>query len=152
MRSDLQRPAVSMVLFSVILAGESAMNSLIASSYADDWQTYLSEGRRTKLAEVYEKRRQHKTDISPLECLMLEDRLTLVAKRPTLRQSLGFTTRDSFESWNTKLKRVRDVLAHGGGLLDAEEDPVRAIQLFNDVRWFAEECWKQASVKMSSQG
>jgi hypothetical protein len=39
------------------------------------------------------------------------------------------------------LVRLRDNLAHGGGLLQAESDPVRAIELFEDVRSFAERIW-----------
>ncbi len=143
-RSDLQRPAVSMVLFSIILAAESAMNVMISSTYRQGWETDLSEGRRKKLTAVFESRRRHNTEISLLECLMLEDRIALIRKQRSLRESLGFVTSASFDSWGDRLTGTRNVLAHGGGLLDADPNPTHAIELFNDIRLFSEACWRLA--------
>jgi hypothetical protein len=36
---------------------------------------------------------------------------------------------------------LRNTLAHGGGLLDAEPDPVAAAELFQSAREFAERAW-----------
>jgi hypothetical protein len=41
--------------------------------------------------------------------------------------------------WKEQLRILRDVLAHGGGLLHVEPDPLNAIRFFEDVRSFAEE-------------
>jgi len=80
-----------------------------------------------------------------LECLMLEDRLELIAKKRQLWSSLGYGSRLAFNSWAENLKRVRNVLAHGGGLLDAERDPSQAVALFNNVRVFSENVWNRES-------
>jgi hypothetical protein len=41
-----------------------------------------------------------------------------------------------------RLVVLRDNLAHGNGLLGAEPEPVRAIDLFEAVRSFAEKMWE----------
>jgi hypothetical protein len=144
--SDLQRPAVSMVLFSLVLAAEQAMSSLIGASYGQDWESHLPASRRRFVRGIFDQRRRHNTEISMLECLMLEDRLRLVAKKTELLRSLNFGSRATFERWANKLKKVRNVLAHGGGLLDAERNPSLAVGLFNDVRQFTEGVWTQAAI------
>jgi hypothetical protein len=72
---------------------------------------------------------------------MLGDRLKLLGKSVTLLSLLGFGDRRAYTEWKEQLGRLRDTLAHGGSLLDEERDPVRAIELFDSVRRFAEKIW-----------
>jgi hypothetical protein len=68
---------------------------------------------------------------------MTHDLLALLQKCPGVVDQLGFT-KNRYRKWKERLRDLRDTLAHGGGLLHAEPDPLSAIQLFEDVRSFAE--------------
>lgn len=141
-QADLQRPAVSMVLFGLVLAAESAINRMIERAYGSDaWVELLSEDRRVRLKSVYGDRRRTNTETSLIECAMLDDKLLILRKRADLCGSLGFQSGRAFHAWEEDLKRLRDTLAHGGGLLDTEREPAVAVELFDRVRGFAENCW-----------
>lgn len=141
-RGDLQRPAVSMVVFGLILAAESAMSVLIERHLGPSWMDGMNGAQRRDVAKIFEDRRRTNTEVTPLECLMLHHRLDLVAHCPDVISALGFTSGKKFKAWKVRLGRLRDTLAHGGGLLHAEPDPLCAIELFKDARSFAEGLWK----------
>jgi hypothetical protein len=90
-----------------------------------------------EVEEVYEVRRRTNTEVSRLDCVMIHDLLALLYKCTGAIEQLGFT-KSQFGKWKEQLRLLRDTLAHGGGLLHAEPDPLRAIKLFEDVRNFAE--------------
>ena len=77
------------------------------------------------------------TQVAKLNCVMTHDLLALLQKCPGVVDQLGFT-KTRYRKWKERLRVLRDTLAHGGGLLHAEPDPLGAIQLFEDVRSFAE--------------
>lgn len=128
--SDLQRPAVGMVTLSLILAAEAGMNPIIEIHHGSDWHRVLSLGRREKAAEVLEQRRRHNVDIGLIDCLMLEDRQTLLRKLPDVLETLGFPSKRAFDEWTMRLEELRNTLAHGGDILDVEPDPEAAIDMF----------------------
>jgi hypothetical protein len=139
--SDLQKPVVSMVLFAFIVAAEAGIDRLCEAWVGPEWFQRLTENRRTKVQKVLDDRRRHRTDLTLLECLSLDDRLTLVSKCRTLRKALGHS-RATFDAWSKELKRVRNVLAHGGNLLNVSPATGRAVELFGRVRRFAESVWQ----------
>ena len=136
-RADLQRPAVSMIIFSLILASEAAMREIIGRNLALTWLEKLRPAGRAELEKVYEARLKTNTQVTKLDCLMIHDLLALLYECTGIVEQLGFT-RSRFKKWKERLRLLRDTLAHGGGLLHAESDPLCAIQLFQDVRSFAE--------------
>jgi hypothetical protein len=91
-----------------------------------------------------EDRRRRNVDIALIDCLMLGDRLKLIGKSRELVRALGFEDPRHYRSWKETLGGLRDTLAHGGSLLDAERDPLKAIDLFAEVRGFAERIWSFA--------
>jgi hypothetical protein len=97
----------------------------------------LRPAARIEVEEVYASRLKTNTQVTKLDCVMLHDLLALLRKCPGVVEQLGFTG-NSYKKWKEQLRTLRDTLAHGGGLLHAESDPLRAIQLFEDVRTFAE--------------
>jgi hypothetical protein len=143
-RADLQRPAVSMIIFSMILASETAMSALIERRLGSNWIEQLKPAAREGVMEIYQSRSQHNTEVTPLECLMLHQRLELLARCPGLTAELSFSG-NGMKKWKEQLNTVRDMLAHGGGLLDAQPDPVEAIRLFGAVRSFADQLWRLVS-------
>jgi hypothetical protein len=143
-RADLQRPAVGMVLFSLILAAEAAMNVIIERNLGSSWVDRLSDQQQQRARAVFEQRLQHNTEAALMECIMLHNRLELLSKCPAAVPALGFSSNKQFREWKERLGNLRDNLAHGGGLLLAEPDPLRAIDLFERVRSFAEQLWEMA--------
>ena len=144
-RSDLQRPAVSMVTFSISLAAEAGLTQLIQRIYGDDWFANLPQGRQVYVSEIFEDRHRSNAEILRLDCMMLEDRLCLVGKRPVLWRELGFESRHQFETWADTLKDLRNTLAHGGDLLDVRPQPIEAIDLFEKLAVFGESVYRAVS-------
>lgn len=143
-RADLQRPAVGMVLFSLILTSEAAANMIIERCLGPAWLECLPTGQKARVSEIFNQRLQANTEVTMLECLMLHDRLQLLGKCGRVVQELGFASGKQFKTWKERLVNLRDHLAHAGGLLHAEPDPIHAIELFEDVRSFAERIWELA--------
>lgn len=140
--ADVQKAPVSMVTLALILAAEVGVSRLIAGWMPETWRDFLSEKQRADAQSVFDQRRQHNTEIGPLECLTLPIRLQLLLKHPILRAEFFPGTRGEFNRWQETLLNLRNTLAHGGTIFGAESDPVRAIDLFNEVRDFAERVWQ----------
>jgi hypothetical protein len=136
-RADLQRPAVSMIALSLILASEAAMKEIISQSMGSSWEEALRPAARAEVENVYHVRKRNNTEVTKLDCLMIHDLLALLLKCPAVLEQLDFT-KSRFSKWKERLRLLRDALAHGAGLLGAESEPLRAIQLFEDTRSFAE--------------
>ena len=145
--ADVQRTPVSMVVLGVILAAEAGMSRLITTSYGseDIWLAMLPAQRVAKLESRFVRRTQRNAETQRLDLLMLEDRLTIIAKQKDLREAIGFSARGRFERWAHLLQSTRDQLAHGGSLLDVEPDPTTALQLVRHVREFATAVWRAAA-------
>lgn len=143
-RADLQRPAVGMVLFSLILASETAANTVIDRCLGPSCIERLPAGRQARIRKFYDDRLRTNTEVTILECLMLRDRLDLLGQCESVVSRLGFVSDAEFANWQARLISVRNNLAHGGSLLHAEHDPVRAIGLFEDIRSFAQKIWELA--------
>jgi len=142
-RADIQRPAVSMLTFGLILAAEAGLDLLITESCGDSWNQLLSEGRQDKAEQVLESRRRSNAELTLLDCLMLEDRICVLRKSRDLRERLEFASGAEVSAWGEGLKRLRDTLAHGGSLLDYEPDPQTALELVHDTRAAAHRVWQQ---------
>jgi hypothetical protein len=127
----------------MILASESAINVIIQQRLGESWIEHLSEKERQGVDKVFQDRLRHNTEITRLECVMLPQRLDLLAVSPRAVADLGFSGK-AFKRWKEKLNGLRDSLAHGGGLIDAESDPLEAIELFGKVRAFADGLWNLA--------
>lgn len=135
-RADLQRPAVSMIIFSLILASEAAIREIVSKSLPS-WFDRLSPSAKMKVEEVFKVRVKTDTQVAKIDCLMIHDLLSLMPKCPGVIQRLGFSG-NQFKHWKKQLRELRDMLAHGGGLLGAQPEPLSAIQLFEDALGFAE--------------
>jgi len=142
-RADLQQLPVSMVTFGLILAAEAALDLLIDQTAPDTWLDQLSPGRQDKIREVFAARQKDNAEIGLLQCCNLDDRLTVAAKLGLWRHT-WLPSRKAFDRWTERLKRLRDTLAHGGGLLDAHSGSSGAIELLKDVRRFADQLWAAA--------
>lgn len=137
-RADIQRPAVSMVVFEFILIIESSLARLIEAHLATVWREMLSP-ERLLAAEVRLLDRRHRNAELTLEdCLTFEDRIALVRESSSLRSQLGYSGKGQFDRDTGRLKRLRDTLAHAGNILDFQPDPEEALQFAEEVRALAE--------------
>lgn len=137
-RADLQLPPVSLVAFGFVVATERAMAILVDRYAPGEWEVLLSPGRHRRYVEVLNERRHYDPHVRPVDCLGLHDLLAVARRVEPLRAALGHATRHAFDKWAEPVKRLRDVLAHGGGLLDAQPDPIAAIAGFGRLRAIAE--------------
>jgi len=103
---------------------------LLATCLALAYFTVNLSSERNALEEVVEEQR--------LELLNLEDRLSLVGSVDGMPQALGFPSKTAFRKWGKQLKRIRNCLAHGDGLLGAVPDPEEALKELHHIREFAQ--------------
>jgi hypothetical protein len=136
-RSDLGQPSASLLGLGLITATEQALDEIIEKVHGDRWRDKLSASRAAKVSEVYAERQRHNAELSPLRALNLEDRLSLVGSAKGMPQALGFSSKTAFTRWGGQLKRIRNCLAHGDGLLGAVPDPEEALKELHHIREFA---------------
>lgn len=140
-RADLQLPPVSLVTLGFITAAEAALDILIERRLGEEWIAKLTPERRGSIEGLFMHRRAYNADITRLKCANLDDRLAIAAKVPALWSAAGSPSRRQFEDRVPDIKRLRNNLAHGNGLLDALTNPRRAVELFADVRSLATSLW-----------
>lgn len=139
-RSDVQRPAAAIAALSLILAAEQGLRELFRIYAANDWLDHLKDGRRDEVLRIHESRQREDAVIDLFECLPLADTFDLIAQVPEALEKLGMSKKQ-FKKSKERLNRARDTLAHAGSLLSVEPDPLRAIELFHEIKDFAELVW-----------
>jgi hypothetical protein len=135
--ADLQRPPVSMVALAFILSAESDLDILIRRTLGNgEWRASLPASRLARASNILDAQRSYNTTIDLLQCLTLHDRARIVSKTPALLNILAYSQGD-WDNWTRRVKHLRNVLAHGGNVLDDAPDPEDAIRHFNATRDFA---------------
>ncbi|MEZ5232853.1 MAG: hypothetical protein R2749_09105 [Acidimicrobiales bacterium] len=139
-RRDLDRPVVGLAVLGLIVRCERHLDVLIdrAARHVGGWEALLPPERAAKLGGVRAYLRRPGYDLGPMSTLNLDDRLTLVAKLPALRAALGWPSRASFRRFAEPLRRMRDAIAHGGGVLRAVPDPLEALAVVFELRAFVD--------------
>lgn len=139
-RRDLDRPVVGLAVLGLVVRCEGRLDVLIdrASTSAGGWEALLPPDRAAKLSAVRAYLRRPGVELGPMSSLNLDDRLTLVAKLPALRAALGWRSRASFRRFAEPLRRMRDAIAHGGGLLSAVGDPLEVLAIVFELRAFVD--------------
>jgi hypothetical protein len=136
-RSDLGQPSVVLLGLGLITAIEQALDEIIAEVHGDFWMNKLSASRAARVSKVYAERRRHNAELSALRALNLDDRLSLVGSAKGMPEALGFPSKTAFRTWGEHLKRIRNCLAHGDGLLGAVPVPEDALKELHHIREFA---------------
>lgn len=75
--------------------------------------------------------------------LFVFDRHEVLAVFTRADLQLPVVTVRRFCRWIKPVKHLRNTLAHGGNILSAEPDPIKAIELLQEVRRFAELAWER---------
>lgn len=132
-RADLQRLPVSMAVLGAIILLERALTSLISAYSHGSWAEKLQIKRRKEVGNRFDDLRTNEIEIEEIECLDLSDRFDLVLKISPLREDLGISL-SKCRNLKTKTLRIRDQLAHGGGLLQASTDLNSSLTTLDEVQ------------------
>jgi hypothetical protein len=140
-RADLQAPAVGMVVLTYLVAIEIAMAELVVSELGDSWPDHLTDQRRSRALEIFERRQKDNAAIGLQDCLYFGDWLYLAARAPAVREALGAPSTRALEGAIGFFAEMRNGLAHGGSILDGSSSE-EAIDRFIRIRNFADLIWQ----------
>lgn len=139
-RSDLQAPAVSVVVLSYLVSIEVALSSLVPCHLGGSWFGALPKARQMQAQQIYAEKVRRNVSTGLEDCLYFNDWMRLAGRSDSLRRALGFETRNAFDRATGAFADLRNDLAHGGTLLDGAA-PGAAIERFARIRTFAEQVW-----------
>lgn len=142
-RADIAKPAVALYVLGLVLSFERGLDGLIQRQAPDRFLDALSEGRASDIEAIYDDRRSSNVETSLIDCLNLDDRLT-IARKLDLHRACGFGSTKEFRRWSKQLKSVRNGVAHGSGLLETVADPLEALDFLTDLRKRCERVWEEA--------
>ncbi len=128
------------MVFGYILAIEAGIDAYIDRVMPDTWQELVPPSRMVKINSVYEKRQRRNVAIGLRSCLDLEARITILCKSKRLRDSIGVSSSEIKRN-GEDLKRLRDVLAHGGSLVDYMGDPASGLRAAQAAGQLADQIW-----------
>lgn len=141
-RADLQLSPVSLYVFGLILAIEAGLDRQIRACAGDHWRECLTKERLKSIMKVFTERSRNDAEIDLLQCLNLDDRVTVVARVPAAREAIGLRSRNAVEDAMKDIKRLRNTLAHGDSILDQIPNPVLALERITMSRQLAERFWE----------
>jgi len=131
---DLDRAVVRLAVLGLVLWLEPKLDRLLHRASGGAWRALLTPARIAKLEQVRTYLDRPEAELAAMAVLNLDDRLTLVRKLPHLRAELGWRSTRSFRAFAEPLRRVRDALAHGGGVLDTAGSAQAAVDLIRRLR------------------
>ena len=112
-RSDLQKPAVRMWLFSMVTVLEMNLQRTIDLLFPNDqWTEALSPGRRRKAEALQQERLRRKQPCTLAECLQFSDKARILTKDSRLMRKLGFASKRDADRNIKEMERLRNHLAH----------------------------------------
>jgi CBS domain-containing protein len=125
-RSDLQKPPIRMLLFSLVTFLEMHLQRLVTALYPDaDWQRHLSRSRVRLAERLYAERRERDEAIELIDCLQFCDKRDLVLRAAGSVAKFGLPTRRALERFLNDAEELRDLLAHGQDLVAGSTWPDR---------------------------
>jgi len=152
-RSDLQQPIVGMAVLGYIVGLEQALGVLIVDRLGPQWPDKLGAGARQTVESIYLERKRHGLELGLLDCLSLSHRLNLAGRDPGLLSDLGFKTKNAYEAtFVTPTIKMRNMIAHGSGLLASAADPVIPIRHYSILRSVVRRAAELADAAVSRSG
>ncbi|HEC11221.1 MAG TPA: hypothetical protein ENI86_16905 [Acidimicrobiales bacterium] len=140
-RADLQLPPVSMAVLGLVVSLEMALTELIAIYSHGCWLDIIQDGRRKKLLKRFEHARRANVQITELACLDLIDRFDLVGRISCLREALGIASRKRADKVRKRIEKLRNPLAHGGNIIDAQESFHDTLRTIDELQDLADRAW-----------
>jgi predicted transcriptional regulator len=111
-KADLQKLPVRIFLFGLMSLLEMQLLSLIRKYYeGDSWKTYISPERLKKAEQLHNARKNRNEEIGLIDCLQLCDKKTLILKKQSLLDKIGYSKKILGELLQ-QVEELRDKLAH----------------------------------------
>ncbi len=118
MKGDLQKAPVRMWIFGVLSLLEMQFLRLIRSTYPQDsWKNLISENRLEAAEQLLRDRMHRNEAIDLADCLQFADKRTIVLKSDSLRNALGFPSKNKGDELLKDLEHLRDELAHAQDII-----------------------------------
>ena len=117
-RADMQKIAVRIWLFGIVSLLEMNLIEIIDHEHPNKkWEGLLSEDRVSNAEKIYQDRIRRNDEISLIECIGFEDKITIIAKNEYLRNYFGYTSCTKCREYLNDIRKLRDELAHSHDIL-----------------------------------
>lgn len=128
--SDLQQLPVRAALFALITSLEMAMALAIEKQWPDpqDWMSFLSDVRRTKVVESAKEARAKDGFVSEIALTQLHDKADVICKGKLLD-----TGRNRTEQTFNQIGRLRDKIAHSNHYAENPEAAKKVCEIVRSV-------------------
>jgi hypothetical protein len=132
--ADIARPAFTAMALSTVLGLEQRLNEYM--ELFDDADILarcaLSKGRVTDVERLIRERRERRQELSFVQSLSLEHRFDIILHFEPLWAQIA-SSKASLRRMRTAAQTLRNTLAHGGTLLDVDEDGAASLRLLFDL-------------------
>lgn len=127
--SDLNRQPLRAALYSVLAELESGMANLVDKHFQDPWVWVktLAEENQVRLLGYWELTRRLGIDVGPIAATTLAQLFQVVAKNKELLSSLGYDSRNAFESQTGTIAHLRNSVMHPVRPLVLDQDEVAKV-------------------------
>lgn len=125
--SDLNRLPVRIYLFGLLNHLEGLLVDLINDQYPNDkWLGSLTAEGREEVENRFVLKRERDLDTARIDCTLLSQKLTIIAKSPDLRQRFDMAKRKEFDAYARPVNDLRNRIAHGMDPVETAEAEGRA--------------------------
>jgi hypothetical protein len=129
-KGNPQKAPMRMWLFGVLSLLEVQFLRLIRTAYPQDtWKGFVSANRLAEAEQLLQERKRRNEAIDLADCLQFADKRTPVFRSDTLRQALGFPSKDKGEELLKALEHLRDELAHAQDIITGHWPQLAAFAL-----------------------
>lgn len=112
-RSDLQKPAIRLFLFTILTLLEEQLTKLIQKHFPHgSWEEHLNSTRLDAAKRIHHERTARGESVSLSDCLQFADKRDLVLKQAPIRESLGFSSKAEGTRLLKEAELLRNRLAH----------------------------------------
>ncbi len=113
-RGDIEKPAVKMWLFGIIILIEGQIVKIIRERWPQgNWVDCISEGRLEKARQIQAERIRRGYGADLLDCLQFSDKMQICLHNQAFVESLGFDSTSAAKRVLKDLEALRNNLAHG---------------------------------------
>ncbi|HWB18862.1 MAG TPA: hypothetical protein VG711_01060, partial [Phycisphaerales bacterium] len=128
--SDLDKLPTRVMLFVHIMELEARLAEAIVREYPEDaWAAHLPGGRKAKVDELYQRKRERDLQTSRIHCTQFCDKGMLCLKLPRVRERLGDGSARQWDRRFDRIQELRNVIAHGEAMITDEQAVVELAEL-----------------------
>ena len=133
--------AISLCLFSLVMALEAEMITLLSADHPETYLNLLPEGRLQKARDLYHQKHKEKERVDPvglLLCTNFVDKATMLIRSPQLFSALPFSSKRQAEQFLNRAQELRNQIAHSDSVLTVLHNPEEFDSFVGDLRKYTE--------------